>query len=54
VSDVVSVSIEEGENEESDEEDTKPGKLSENDETGWLLGRTSKTVKWRIEIFEQR
>jgi len=45
---------EDGEDEEGDEEDTELGKLSKNDESGWVLGITSKTVKQGLEIVQQR
>jgi len=38
-----------GEDVEDDEEDTELGKLSDDDETRWLMGRISKTVQHRIE-----
>jgi len=45
---------EDGEDEDDDEEDTGHGKLSEDDEPGWVMGTISKTVQHRIESFRQK
>jgi len=45
---------EDGEDEDDDEEDTGHGKLSEDDEPGWVMGTISKTVKHRMETFRQK
>ena len=37
---------EDGEDEDDDEEDTEIGKLSEDDEPGWVMGTISNTVWW--------
>ena len=44
---------EDGEDEVDDEEDTELGKLSEDDEPGWVMGTISNTVQHRIEIFRR-
>jgi len=44
---------EDGEDEE-DEEDTELGKLSKDDEPGWVMGTISKTVQHRMENFWQK
>jgi len=38
-----------GEDEEDDEEDTELGKLSDDDEPGWVMDTITKTVQHRIE-----
>ena len=45
---------EDGEHEEDDEEDTELGKLSDDDEPGWVMGTISKTVQHRMESFRQK
>jgi hypothetical protein len=45
---------EHGEDEDNDEEDTGHGKLSEDDEPGWVMGTISKTVQHRMESFRQK
>jgi hypothetical protein len=40
-----------GEDEEDDEEDTELGKLSDDDEPGWVMGTITKVVPHRIESF---
>jgi len=45
---------EDGEDEDDDEEDTGHGKLSEDDEPGWVMGTFSKTVQHRMESFRQK
>jgi hypothetical protein len=42
-----------GEDEEDDEEDTELGKLSNDDEPGWVVGTISKTVQHRMDSFRQ-
>jgi hypothetical protein len=42
-----------GEDEEDDEEDTELGKLSNDDEPGWVVGTMSKTVQHRMDSFRQ-
>jgi hypothetical protein len=37
-----------------DEEQTEQGNLSENDETGWVMGTITKTVPQRMEWFRQK
>jgi len=43
-----------GEDEEDDEEDTELGKLSDDDEPGWVMGTISKTVQHHMESFRQK
>jgi hypothetical protein len=43
-----------GEDKDDDEEDTGHGKLSEDDEPGWVMGQISKTVQYRMESFCQK
>jgi len=43
-----------GEDEEDDEEDTELGKLSDDDEPGWVMGTISKTLQHRMENFRQK
>ena len=45
---------EDGEDEDDDEEDPELGKLSEDDEPGWVKGPISKTVQNRMERFQQK
>ena len=45
---------EDGEDEDDDEEDTGHGKLSEDDEPGWVMGTISKTVQHRMESLRQK
>ena len=45
---------EDGEDEDDDEEDTGHGKLSEDDEPGWVMGTISKMVQHRMESFRQK
>jgi len=40
--------------EDEDEEETEQGKLSEDDEHGWVMGPISKTVKQRMERLRQK
>ena len=44
---------EDGEDEDDDEEDTELGKLSEDDEPGWVMGTISKTVQHRMGSYWQ-
>jgi len=44
---------EDGEDEDEDEADTKLGKLSEDDELGWVMGTISSTVQTLMESFGQ-
>jgi len=43
-----------GEDEEDDEEDTELGKLSDDDEPGWVMGTITKTIQDRMESFRQK
>jgi hypothetical protein len=43
-----------GEGEEDDEENTELGKLSDDTETGWVMGTISKTVQCCMESFQQK
>jgi hypothetical protein len=43
-----------GEDEEHDEEDTELGKLSDDDEPGWVMGTINKTVQHHMESFQQK
>jgi len=45
---------EDGEDEDDDEEDTGHGKLSDDDEPGWVMGTISTTVQQRMESFRQK
>jgi len=40
--------------EDEDNEDTEQGKLSEDDEPGWVMGTINKTVSQRVERFWQK
>jgi hypothetical protein len=42
------------EDKEDDEEDTELGKLSDNDEPGWVMGTITETVQHRIDNFCQK
>jgi Uri superfamily endonuclease len=42
-----------GEDGEDDEDDTELGKLSDDDEPGWVVGPISQTVRYRMESFRQ-
>jgi len=44
---------EDGENQE-DEKETELGKLSEDDEPGWVMGTISKTVQHRMDSYWQK
>jgi len=43
-----------GEDEEYDEDDTELGKLSDDDEPGWVMGTISNTVEHCLESFRQK
>jgi hypothetical protein len=43
-----------GEDEEADEEDTELGKLSDDDEPGWVMGTITKTVQHCMESFPHK
>jgi hypothetical protein len=45
---------EDGEDEDDNEEDTEHGKLSEDDEPGWMMGIISKMVQHCMESFQQK
>ena len=45
---------EDGEDEDDDEEDSELGKLSNDDEPGWVMGTISKTVQHCMESFRQK
>jgi len=40
--------------EDEDDEETEKGKLSEDDEPGWVMGTITKTVQQRMERFQQK
>jgi hypothetical protein len=42
------------EDKEDDEEDTELGKLSDDDEPGWVVGTITKTVQHRMESFRKK
>ena len=44
---------EDGEDEDDDKEDTELGKLSEDDEPSWVIGKISQMVQHRMERFRQ-
>jgi hypothetical protein len=55
LSDLVSSKVEEDrEDEDDDEDDTGLGKLSNDDEPGWVIGTISKTVQHRMENYRQK
>jgi len=55
VSDLASPDEEQdGEDKEYNEDDTELGKLSDDDEPGWVMGTISKTVQHRLESFWQK
>jgi hypothetical protein len=55
LSDLASSNVEEdGEEDNDDEAYTGHGKLSEDDEPGWVIGTISKTVQHRMESFRQK
>ena len=45
---------EDGEDEDDDEDNPELGKISEDDEPGWVMGTISKTVQHRMERFRQK
>jgi len=55
LSDLASSDNEQDEEDEvEDDEDTELGKLSDDDEPGWVLGTISKTVQNLMESFRQK
>jgi hypothetical protein len=46
-------SSDDAENREDEDEETEQGKLSEDDEPGWVMGTISKTVQQRMASFQQ-
>jgi hypothetical protein len=46
--------VQDGEDEEVDEEHTELGKLSDDDEPGWVMGTITETVQHHIESFPQK
>jgi hypothetical protein len=46
-------SSDDGEHGEDEDEETEQGKLSEDDEPGWVMGTITKTVEQRMESFRQ-
>jgi hypothetical protein len=47
-------SSDDGEDEEDEDEETEQGKLSEDDEPGWVMGKISKTVQQHMESLRQK
>ena len=47
-------SSDDGEDGEDEDEETEQGKLSEDDEPGWVMGTITKTVQQRMESFRQK
>jgi len=45
---------EDGEDEDDDETDPAGGKLSKDDEPGWVMGTISKMVQYRMEHYRQK
>jgi len=45
---------EDGEDEDDDDEDTVLGKLSEDDEPGWVMSTISKMVQHHMERYRQK
>jgi len=45
---------EDGEDEDDDDKDTEIGNLSEDDEPGWVMGTSSKTVQHDMKSFRQK
>jgi hypothetical protein len=43
-----------GKDEDDDEQDPELGKLSKDDEPGWVMGTVSTTVQHRLERFRQK
>jgi len=55
VSDLASSEDEEdGEDEDDDEDDTELGKLSKDDDPGWVMGTISKSVQHRMDSFQPK
>jgi len=48
------VSSDNGEDGEDDDQETEQGKLSEDDEPGWVMGTITRTVQQRMESFRQK
>jgi hypothetical protein len=40
--------------EDEDDEEIQQGKLSEDDEPGWVMGTITKTVQQRMKMFRQK
>jgi len=51
LSDLASFDDEEDAEDEEEDDDTEQGKLSEDDEPGWVMGTISKSVQRRMERF---
>jgi hypothetical protein len=47
-------SSDDGEDGEDEDEETEQGKLSKDDEPGWVMGTISKTAQQRMESFRQK
>jgi hypothetical protein len=47
-------SSDDGEDGEDEDEETEQGKLSEDDEPGWVMGTITKTVQQHMESFRQK
>jgi len=47
-------SSDDGEDGENEDEETEQGKLSEDDEPGWVMGTITKTVQQHMESFRQK
>jgi hypothetical protein len=54
LSDLASSDVEEERKDKEDEEHTELGKLSEDDEPGWVIGKISKTEQYCMESFRQK
>jgi len=54
LSDLASSNDEEDVEDEEEDDDTEQGKLSKDDEPGWVMGTISKTVQCRMERFCQK
>ena len=53
LSDLASSDDEQDGEDEEDDEDTELGKLSDDDEPGWVMGTITKTIQHRMESFRQ-
>jgi len=51
LSDLTSSDDEEDAEDDEEDDDTEHGKLSEDDEPGWVIGTISKSVKRRMERY---